>query len=260
MYRRQNWKETDQKSADMIEEIEKNHCNVLSVFIDSDTNSYKEGTHAKIVDVFKERVYKIIQKHQNMLNSNFEMILNHLYPIPQVGNFTQSIDIGFSKSFEEIKKFSKLTKYQMPEYIKTHNFKTFDIICASFDPDKKQYNFIKDVLVVKEYELKTKFEEAFGKIIEAQNILVKSISEMFSFRSFMIKSGIFSDKQLVNSLLNFKFKPEQAKSNKMWGISIEEEKLQIDLTEDPFYGDLAKRYLSKTDQVVDFDLKLFKRK
>lgn len=110
-----------------------------------------------------------------MLNSNFEMIINHIYPIPSIINFTKSIDIGFSKSYEEIKKFSKLTKFQIPEYIKEHNFTAFDIMCASFEPDKKQYNFIKKVLVVKETELKNMFNEAVAKIVEAQNILIKCI-------------------------------------------------------------------------------------
>lgn len=170
MYRRKSWKETDNKSAEMIEEIETNQRRGLSGFVDTEKDTYNEGTKLKVADVFKEKVYKLVQKHQNMLNSNFEMILSHLYPMPQIGNFYEHIDTGFSKSFEEIKKFTKLTKYQMPEYIKEHNFKMFDVICASFDPNKRQYNFIKDVMFVKEAGFKAKFGEAFEKIIEAQNI------------------------------------------------------------------------------------------
>ena len=87
------------------------------------------------------------------MNLSFEMIIGHLHPFVSF-NYWKYFGQDFKISFELIKKFNKRTKFEKPGFIKDNKFTELDQLIASFNLDKKQYNFITRIILPKEIQIK----------------------------------------------------------------------------------------------------------
>mmetsp|Transcript_32764 Transcript_32764/g.29051 ORF Transcript_32764/g.29051 Transcript_32764/m.29051 type:complete len:216 (-) Transcript_32764:24-671(-) len=199
-----------------------------------------------------------MEKHKKILDLNFEMIIDHiLYPFASC-YFWKHLDKGSNASFELIKKLNRQTKYQKPDFIKTHNLTELDELIASFSLDKslwgkRQFRFIKDILLPKEIQVKAKFDLAIDYLLKAKEIISEGCADMYFFKHFLIKSGILSDKQIIDSFLAFDSKPgKDKKFSKIWGIQKESKTIQFNLGKDLLYGAIAKKQLEKEERIVEY--------
>ncbi len=62
--------------------------------------------------------------------------------------------------------------------MKENNLTPLDEYVASFDPSKRQFDFIKTVVLKKELEVKKKFESAIKHLLEAKLIIQRSNLEI----------------------------------------------------------------------------------
>ena len=130
----------------------------------------------------------------------------------------------YSTDFEVIKKMNKLGKYQVEEFKETNNLTGIDDYVASFQPNKRQFDFLKEVVLKKEYQVKMKFEEAIRHLLKAKMILQQANIEIYSCIGFFLKSGVFSEYQLLHSRIKDGFfKKEEAFKN-IWKINVESER------------------------------------
>ena len=186
------------------------------------------------------------------MNLSFEMIIDHLHPFVSF-SYWKYFDQGYNASYEVIKKFNKRTKFEKPVFIKENNFTPLDKLIASFNPDKRQYTFIREVMLTKEMEVKKKFDTALEFLLQGKEIIAKANAELHAFRSFMVKSEILSDKQMFNSMLEFNYQVgAERKLQNVWEVEIKPKSIFFDLTNDPLYGVLAKRNLSKDERIVEY--------
>ena len=87
------------------------------------------------------------------MNLSFEMVIGYLHPFVSF-NYWKYFGQYFKASFELIKKLSKRTKFEKPEFIKDNKFTELDQLIASFNLDKKQHNFITRIMLPKEIQIK----------------------------------------------------------------------------------------------------------
>mmetsp|Transcript_10350 Transcript_10350/g.9140 ORF Transcript_10350/g.9140 Transcript_10350/m.9140 type:complete len:109 (+) Transcript_10350:478-804(+) len=108
------------------------------------------------------------------------MIINHPYPV-QRSSYWRDLSEEYTTDYEVIKKFQKLTKYQIPNFIKKHNFTQVDLAIAAYKPSKKQFEYLKNVKVKKEFKLKQKFLKGIKHLLIAKEILEESTIDLYAF-------------------------------------------------------------------------------
>ena len=257
VYRKQTWNSVNKESSNLIGDIEKHRQRMAEIFTDPETCEYKENATMKCSDHFKETAPKVMEKHRKIMNLSFEMIIDHIYPFVSC-YYWKHLDKGYNASFELIKKYNRQTKYQKPDFIATHKLTELDKLIASFNPDKRQFRFIKDVLLQKEMQVKAKFDQAIDLLLKSKEIISEASSEMFVFRNFLIKSGILSDKQIISSMLAFKSQSgEYRKFTDIWGIEIKPKILKFNLGKDPLFGKIAKKHLRKEERNLEIEYDSF---
>ena len=78
------------------------------------------------------------------------------YPISRFAHW-RHLNSEYTTDFSLITKMKKLTKYQISEFRK-HGLNEIDAYIASFNPTKKQFTFMRDIIMKKEFELKQKYK------------------------------------------------------------------------------------------------------
>eukprot|EP00343_Euplotes_focardii_P004817 CAMPEP_0205809808 /NCGR_PEP_ID=MMETSP0205-20121125/14042_1 /ASSEMBLY_ACC=CAM_ASM_000278 /TAXON_ID=36767 /ORGANISM="Euplotes focardii, Strain TN1" /LENGTH=200 /DNA_ID=CAMNT_0053087417 /DNA_START=309 /DNA_END=908 /DNA_ORIENTATION=+ len=193
-----------------------------------------------------------MESHKKVMNLSFEMIIDHLHPFVSF-YYWKYFDKGYNASYELIKKFNKRTRFEKPEFIKNNNFTELDELIASFNPDKRQYTYIREVMLPKEMQVKQKFDQALEHLLRAKEMIGEANSELHAFRCFNIKSEIISDKQMFDSMLTFNYQVgAERKLKSIWNIEIEPQSVLFDLTKDQLYGNLAKKNLPKNDRILEY--------
>lgn len=179
------------------------------------------------------------------------MIINHPYSVTRY-RYWKDLNSEYVTTYEHIKKIRKLNKYKLPDYMAKHGLSPLDQYVASFNPTKRQFDFLKEVAFKKELECKKAFQKGIDLLLKAKGIIQKANLEIYSFIGFFLKSGIFSDEQIVKSDIKHGFlKSEQAFKN-IWNIQVTENRYCVDMGDDPIYGKYARKYLKKAERIVYF--------
>mmetsp|Transcript_8551 Transcript_8551/g.7575 ORF Transcript_8551/g.7575 Transcript_8551/m.7575 type:complete len:188 (+) Transcript_8551:601-1164(+) len=184
------------------------------------------------------------------------MIINHPYPLPRF-NYWKNLNEEYKTDYEVIKKLSKLTKYQIPDYIKENNLSELDMYIFSMNPTKRQFEFIKNIALKKELKFKQNYEEGIKLLLKAKEIFEKNSCDLYAFIGFFLKSKIISLDKLAGSKVKESFMKEEDAFRNIWNIKVTPKIYEIDLTKDLVYGKIAKRYLKKADQTLTLEYNNF---
>ena len=177
-YRRDTWENVEETSTTLMKEIDDIKKDIFGTFVDLETMEAKEKPTKSLKQHFEEESDAVLKKHQHFLDKLFEIIINHLYPIEK---FSYWKDLGrdYKTTFENIKKFEKMSKYQKQEYINEKEFNKVDEFIMSLSPNKRQFTFLKEVVLKKEYELKQDFMKGIELLIQAKNSISKTNSDLY---------------------------------------------------------------------------------
>ena len=247
--RKQKYKSVNTEADKLLSSMDSNRKGIIGAFMNKETGEFDHKIPLKVSDIFKAKSFKMIKTHQKIMSSNFEMIIDNIYPVPSM-HYWKHLTPEYDPSYDVIKKYNKLTKYQVNEFVKENNLNDLDLLLASFNPNKRQFNFLKEVYFKKELLIKQEVQEGLKCLCKGKEIISKTVGDFYALRSFLIKSGVLDDQQMVNSILNYQKFPYtgQKAYTYLWDIEKETKILNHHLGKDPLYGKLAKRLLSKEDQ------------
>ena len=74
-----------------------------------------------------------------------------------------------------------------------------DEYVMSFSPNKRQFDFLKDVILKKEYEFKLRYKKGLKKLLKAKDIIWKTSVGLRAFINFMMETKVLKDKQIMKS-------------------------------------------------------------
>ena len=114
------------------------------------------------------------------------MLINHPYPSARF-SYWKDLNSEYKTDFEDFKKFKNLTKYKLQEYISEGKFTEVDRYVMSFDPNKKQFEFLKAILN-KELALKAKYKEGIEHLLKAKDIFENSHIHSFALIKLIMRS------------------------------------------------------------------------
>lgn len=237
----------------LLTPFEKLKKKISDIFIDPEKMQYKEDTRVKVIDWFRAQGENTIKGHQALIEKGFETLIETFIP-----NMNRQYwrDTGKSDvfDFEVIKKLGKITKYQRNEYIEEHNLSEVDIGLSGLDPNKRQFRFMTEVIIPREVEIKQQFQEGVNHLLKAKDIIMKSLYDIYVYKSAVIRSGIFSDKQIINSLIAEIIQPrEKISFTDLWKLQKKQLVIKYDLTQDKLLSKVAKKYLAPEDQKLEFE-------
>ena len=92
----------------------------------------------------------------------------------------------------------------MNEFREENNFNLIDEFVMSFSPNKRQFEFLRDVILKKEYELKLKYEQGIKELVKAKDTLGQASVDLYAFINFMMKSQVLKTKQILESQITGK--------------------------------------------------------
>ncbi|CAI2369605.1 unnamed protein product [Moneuplotes crassus] len=238
--------------TDFDKEVRKLWSNV----IDLETLDKKEAAMS-IADIWDNECWKLLEKHKSFIDSVIKMLINNIH-----GNSTppywKDLTEEYTTDYNIIKKLNSRTKYQIPEFMETHELNELDLFVASLNPTKNQFNFLKNVLLKKEYEVKTKCQEAIKKLLDAKTLIQESYGEQFLCGGlFLAKSGIFQDEQVINSKLKESIFKREDNIEQIWKIKSEPYTLTYKLSRDKIIGRAIKQHFSKDMYNIDLEFSKF---
>ena len=207
-----------------------------------------------------------LESYRQFLDTRFETLIDNILPFINK-NYLKEIDLGVEAEYETIKKLSKLKKYKRDEFIRENNLNRIEVSLADIDVDQEQFQFFKKSIFSKEQQLKISFRNAIKKLFEVKEQMMIAIINFLVSKTLWIKSGILSDKQLVNIGIQKKTIVSTRKVSKeeIWGMKKVAKTLNYDLTKDPDYGCLAAKYediltfrhLLPCDQKLEFEINTY---
>lgn len=216
--------------------------------VQSENSSYSKN-HDKFFPVIKK-------KHSKFIEGLFEMIINNMHP---TNNFKYWKDLkeNYNTEFKLIQKYNKISKYQILEFLEENQFDKVDQFVASFEPTKKQFDFLKDVVLKKEYQIKMQHKEAINHLLEAKNIIERANIDVYSIMRFLDKSVMFKEEQLTKSRsCGGVYKNDYPFWN-TWGLESKPQKIKVNLEEDPIFGKASKRHLKNNERMFEIGFNSF---
>mmetsp|Transcript_8788 Transcript_8788/g.7774 ORF Transcript_8788/g.7774 Transcript_8788/m.7774 type:complete len:213 (-) Transcript_8788:79-717(-) len=202
---------------------------------------------------FYQKESKITRtKHLQLLDKAFDFLIDNLYPVSKF-NYWKHLDENYNPSYDLIKKFNKLKKFERTEFIEKHNFNELDQIVAAFEPGKKQFDFIIDSMLKKELQIKNIIKEAIKCLAQAKEKILDANVEIYAHQYFLLFSDILTDKQLTDvMLIGDAFKNDDIPLSSIFGIKKEKGRKSMDLTKDLIMGKYVKKRLTKEKRVFEF--------
>ena len=183
--------------------------------------------------------------HNKFIDHIFELIIDNIYPGRKY-YYWKFLDECYDPSYELVKKFQKLKKYEKEEFCVKNDFNELDQMVSAFEPSKKQFDFIVKVMLKKELAIKNIVKEAIKHLVRAKERIIKANNEMWALNYFMAYSEIVKDKQMVNSLfVNDFIKNDKSTISSIFDMKIEKIGIKVDLGKDPILGKLSKKILKK---------------
>ena len=199
---------------------------------------------------FKNNSAEIIRSHGETIDKTFKFIIENCIP-KFTYRYFKLIDSPVNLTFEDLKKYHKLTKYQQTEFNKEKSPSLLDELLLRFNPNKKQFNFITKVQNLKEREIKLRLQGALKLLFDAREEIRKSSLEMIALRKILIKSKIFSDAQLIKGLIKeIKFTYCDVSPYDILNIKKQTKELEIDLSDDPICGHFVRKHTRKSDRLI----------
>jgi len=222
--------------------------------MDPQTGKYNEKTTFNLSENFRRKSPKILETHLKILNDSFEGLLQNLYPnfaVYYLKDLTSEYLNEKIKDYEVLRKFNKLTKYQVPEYLKEHNMNTWDFFIASMNPDKRQYNFFRQNFLPRAFQIKESILEGVKLLLKGKEILIQNTWELYACNGLLLKSGIFSDKQLINSdFASLDTSMFDLVQKWKWGVKREGKIYSYDMSKDSYLAKSTKKHFDKSDYIV----------
>ncbi|CAI2370792.1 unnamed protein product [Moneuplotes crassus] len=243
-YRSQDIDKVDNEAKSYIQDCKEERREIIKPFINTETADLSKETNEDLSILFNRRLNKMMNKHKKFLDRSFEMIINNPYPITRYkywGDFKPE----YNTDFEVIKKFHKCTKYQIEDFKEKHNFSLMDEFVASFMPNKRQFDFIKNVALKREYLIKKDYENGIKHLLQAKEIFEKTNIQLLTFVRFFLSSGFISHKQILGSRLKEDLLRSEEPFNTIWNVQVEPKKYSVNMKEDPIIGKLAQRCVDK---------------
>ncbi|CAI2371459.1 unnamed protein product [Moneuplotes crassus] len=223
--------------------------------IDIDSLEQKQDM-ISFAELFQKYHHIYIDKHKLFIDSVFKMLINNIH-----GNLTPSYwkDLGkeYETEFDVIKKLNCVSKYRITEMTDNYNLREIDYFVASLNPNKKQFNFLKKILFKKEEVIKEKCEKAIQKLLEAKSIIEESFGEYICTFRLMIKSGLFSDQQILNSKFKEMILNKESRVDSIWKVKSSPSTTTYKLSRDEIIGRTIKKYLPRQDYNIDIEFNKF---
>jgi len=256
-YREDNFEQAGEKPRSFVNDIKDHKKKILEKFVDLNTMKAKQNPEISIIDHFKQTSGEMMEKHKKFFDAVFDMIINHVYPVSKFG-YWKDLTPQYNTDFEIVKKYVKMTKYQKEEYTKDFCLNEVDKYVISLNPSKRQYEFLRNVLLKKEYELKLKFREGIELLLKAKNFLQSTNLELFELVNLIIKGEVFSDQQLIKSKMKSDFLKNIDTINEIWKINISSTELSMDMAKDSILGASATKLLKRKDQIQKTTFNFYK--
>ncbi|CAI2367959.1 unnamed protein product [Moneuplotes crassus] len=249
-------KDNPMNSKVPINEYDKVLRKVWSNVIDLETFDKKENPKP-LADIWDDECWKLLEKHKSFVDSAIKMLINNIH-----GNSTppywKDLTEEYTTDYNIIKKLNSRTKYQIPEFMESHELNELDLFVASLNPTKNQFNFLRKVLFKKMFELKMKCQEAIKKLLDAKIIIQETYGEHFLIGGlFLAKSGIFKDEQIINSKIKETIIKKEDTLKEVWKVKSEPYTLTYKLSSDKIIGRAIKQHLSKENYRKNLDFNRF---
>lgn len=141
-----------------------------------------------------------------------------------------SIDEPLTMSFEDVKKFSGMSKYRKSQYLAENKLAKHEEVMAALEVNKTQYKYITEFFVPNMRKTKKKYQQGLNMLFDAYKILSAAIYEQFGHLYFVGSSGLFKNDQIINGQANNPFNTvEVASPFKAWDITKVKEDMDYDL-------------------------------
>lgn len=161
------------------------------------------------------------------LEKMFDIILDNLIP-PKYKFKLYHVDDPLP-DFEELKKLSKMSKYQLNDYVKEKRISLVDMFYSQFEASVKQYNFATNYNRLKLKEIRQQLEDSVKLINKARNMILDALHRIDSLNYLGAELQIFSPdvaakaaKFFAENKLGFDYTPE-----KLWRYKKHEKELEI---------------------------------
>ncbi|CAI2373076.1 unnamed protein product [Moneuplotes crassus] len=247
----EKYSKADPNSKSFVNDIQDLQGTTIDNFWNRDTMQHNSERSIAVGINYYNVASKAMEKHKKFLDSVFEMIINHPYSLTRF-RYWKDLNSEYTTEYDQIKKLKKVDKYKVGEFMQANNLTPLDQYVASFNPSKRQFEFLKNVVFKKELQVKNEFKEAIKKLLEAKLIIQKANLEIHTFIGFFLNCGILSDEQILQSNIKYGFfKREQAFKN-IWNVQVRLNRYCIDMAEDPLYGKYARKYLKKDKRILYF--------
>ncbi|CAI2371258.1 unnamed protein product [Moneuplotes crassus] len=250
-YRREKFENVSSVTQSFAKDMDRIRKKTIQKFIDPTKMQAKEGMQDAIATDFRKSGLKIMENHQNFLDRVFEMLINHPYPTPRF-SYWKELGPVYNTDYSLIKKLQRISKFEEPGFIKEHGLTEMDQVIASMSPNKKQFEFLRDVRLKKEFKIKTIYKEGISYLCKAKSLFEKATVELCALTSFLSKCNIFSDSQIINARLKDGFFNKDDSFTGIWQIKVSQKPYHYDMAADEIYGHLAAKLIPREEQQIRF--------
>ena len=147
------------------------------------------------------------------MDRTFELIIDNPSPTPRFG-YWKNFNSKYETDYDTLKRFKKMTKYQLQPLINDGKFSEVDEYVMSFNPSKKQFDLLQAVLN-QELALKEKYKEGIRYLLKAKDLFENAQLDSFSGVVLIIKSGFFTPQQIKESKIKGNVIYESVSSSKI---------------------------------------------
>ncbi|CAI2373381.1 unnamed protein product [Moneuplotes crassus] len=253
----QKAEEQDSLKQENVFEKEKNNGvrNLWKQVLDLESLNPKR-TPTKFCEVW-EKFFKIIfDKHKAFIDVAFRKLINDIHANVTPIHY-RDLTVDYDRDYDIIKKFNNCTKFKESEFKKNHNLNEVDLFIASFKPSKKQFNFIKNVFIRKEAAVKEKCVKAIHRLIKTKQLIEDSFTELSFALNVLIKSGILSDEQLLNSKMKGTIFYDSNSFSKIWKVQSVPVTRSYNLLQDEIIGKEVKKHLRRSEHTFEANFNKF---
>lgn len=172
---------------------------------------------------------KMMQSHHNFIDRSIELLIEQGIPFAK-NKYWKDFEKGHKITYDEIKQLNSQQKYKKTEICQEKGFSELDLIIANFEPNRKQYKLITEIILPRELQIRQAYKDGIKHLFKAREIFIKSMYELARMRLFLVKSNMFEDKQLVNTFMKQALIPiNKVPFTDRWGIKKEPRKIEFDI-------------------------------
>mmetsp|Transcript_9664 Transcript_9664/g.8509 ORF Transcript_9664/g.8509 Transcript_9664/m.8509 type:complete len:156 (+) Transcript_9664:735-1202(+) len=144
-----------------------------------------------------------------------------------------------------------MSKFQKNEFMKENDFNAKDEFLFYYSLDKHVFNFLLSTLFPKMEYLKEIMEKGVKKLVEAREILIKSVYDVFVCHLTIMKSLNNSQVDIVKIFCEALNNQSSSMSPfEIWSMKKEEVSYQYDMTKDTHFGKIVKRKIPEGEDSI----------